>query len=535
MSKKLFHIFHKFKLNDSLMNSSGNPNYSILGDGSVTYPAQQFVQEYNTGVYREIYADTTSSTGSSTSLAFTKKGNKRLRITDTGGDLYGDWNVPAGTGSLSLDDGSATAPSLNFTSETDLGLYKAGSGSLGIASRGSVVAALSSTGITSLVPLTLPEDTVSLPSILFQGTTQSAISTNGAGALRLFADVNGSGSVLTVAPTQISATGPIHASDGSLPAPEFSFSNENGLGLFRAGTNVLAIASNGQVPAEFSSTVNSFNVPLLLPQDSSIPSLEFAGTTTSAISSNTTGTLTFKCGTTTTFVSNASGLVSSLPISAPSFQSNSGAQTFLASSGSASGPSFSFTTDNTGLYKPANSELGISLSGTPSFLYTTTGNTSFAPIQFPLVDMDKILFYNVGTDSKIDTGTGWNTNYRSGSTGTNNSGAHNWYTVNGSGSWTNRMILSNNGTLALQIPGTTFSIPTGSNACAGTGATMVAGTVTVATTAVQTSDIIFLMKTANGGTTTIGYPAITISNGVSFTLTGGSLDTSTWSWIIFHT
>lgn len=75
-------------------------------------------------------------------------------------------------------------------------------------------------------------------------------------------------------------------------------------------------------------------------------------------------------------------------------------------------------------------------------------------------------------------------------------------------------------------------LPQSANSTTGTGATLVAGTVTVNTTAVSTGDIVLLSSTASGGT--VGIPAISaISNGVSFTITSSSnTDTSTYSWVI---
>lgn len=81
--------------------------------------------------------------------------------------------------------------------------------------------------------------------------------------------------------------------------------------------------------------------------------------------------------------------------------------------------------------------------------------------------------------------------------------------------------------------GKTVKIKQGSNACAGTGAVMIAGAVTVSTNAVATGDIVLTARTATGGTPGLSSPVVTISNGVSFTLTSSNaLDTSTYSWII---
>jgi hypothetical protein len=88
------------------------------------------------------------------------------------------------------------------------------------------------------------------------------------------------------------------------------------------------------------------------------------------------------------------------------------------------------------------------------------------------------------------------------------------------------------GNLIVNTAGKTVKIKQGSNACSGTGVTLSSGTATVNTTAVATGDTVLITKTANGGTTTTGMPAVSISNGVSFTLTGSTLDTSTYSWII---
>lgn len=88
------------------------------------------------------------------------------------------------------------------------------------------------------------------------------------------------------------------------------------------------------------------------------------------------------------------------------------------------------------------------------------------------------------------------------------------------------------GNLIVNTAGKTVKIKQGSNACSGTGVTLSSGTATVNTTAVATGDTVLITKTANGGTTTTGMPAVSISNGVSFTITGSSLDTSTYSWII---
>lgn len=89
------------------------------------------------------------------------------------------------------------------------------------------------------------------------------------------------------------------------------------------------------------------------------------------------------------------------------------------------------------------------------------------------------------------------------------------------------------GNLNLQIVGTTFGIKEGSNAKMGT-ATLVAGTVTVNTTAVTANSRIFLTSQVDGGTP--GFLRVTARvAGTSFTITSSNAaDTSTVAWVMFE-
>jgi hypothetical protein len=92
-------------------------------------------------------------------------------------------------------------------------------------------------------------------------------------------------------------------------------------------------------------------------------------------------------------------------------------------------------------------------------------------------------------------------------------------------------ITNASGDQIINTAGKTLKVKQGSNACAGTGAVLVGGTVTVNTTAVATGDIILLNCTTSGGTQ--GIITTSIVNGTSFTLTSSQiLDTSTYSWWI---
>lgn len=76
------------------------------------------------------------------------------------------------------------------------------------------------------------------------------------------------------------------------------------------------------------------------------------------------------------------------------------------------------------------------------------GLISTTSLSYTLTDGDKIIFYNTPNDSKIDTSSGWNTNFRSGATGSANTGLFNWY-ISGASGWSSIMSLANNGNLSL--------------------------------------------------------------------------------------
>lgn len=92
-----------------------------------------------------------------------------------------------------------------------------------------------------------------------------------------------------------------------------------------------------------------------------------------------------------------------------------------------------------------------------------------------------------------------------------------------------------NGNLNLQTAGNKIKIATGSDASVGT-ATLVGGTVTVSTTAVTTSSIIFVTVNTPGGTQGfISVPSASIVNGTSFVINSSNvLETSTVNWWIVN-
>lgn len=119
------------------------------------------------------------------------------------------------------------------------------------------------------------------------------------------------------------------------------------------------------------------------------------------------------------------------------------------------------------------------------------------------------------------------------------------YVTTGAGIWnsansvtgnlvTSGSITATNGNLTLGTAGNKLNIATGTNASVGKSAAMTAGSITISTTAVTASSIIFLTHANIGGT--VGELSVgTIVAGTSFVINSSSgSDTSTVNWLIIN-
>ncbi len=97
-------------------------------------------------------------------------------------------------------------------------------------------------------------------------------------------------------------------------------------------------------------------------------------------------------------------------------------------------------------------------------------------------------------------------------------------------------ITATDGDLVLGTAGNKINIAVGANASVGTSAAMTAGAITIATTSVTASSIIFLTTNTIAGTPgTLSAPVASIVAATSFDIVSSSAtDTSTVNWIIIN-
>lgn len=113
---------------------------NLFGDGTVSAPSISFLSEGSSGIYRVGAGD----------IGVSILGTKVADFKSTGltASLIGN-QTGNSTGTQTLPDGTVGAPSLNFTNETNSGIYRVSAGDIGIAIGGTKVVDITSAGIST--------------------------------------------------------------------------------------------------------------------------------------------------------------------------------------------------------------------------------------------------------------------------------------------------------------------------------------------------------------------------------------------------
>jgi hypothetical protein len=113
---------------------AGGTSFSLV-NGSAGSPSLNFGSETNTGVYRP----------GAGRFGISILGNLVLDVDANGINVTGDVNS---TTKLVTASGTAAAPSITFTGDTDTGIYRTGANGVGVAANGAQVARFETTGLT---------------------------------------------------------------------------------------------------------------------------------------------------------------------------------------------------------------------------------------------------------------------------------------------------------------------------------------------------------------------------------------------------
>ena len=223
-------------------------------DGTVTVPSISFFNDLNTGFYRT----TTDSIG-----------------VTTGGTLRLTVDTAAFTGTLPWrgQDGSATDPAFSFSGDTNTGMFRTTTDSLGFTAGGTNRLTIDTTALTPTLPILGPNGSVSAPTFSFSGDTNTGIYWSSADQLSIAAGgseqfrVTGS---FSYSPTRF------YTGDGSAGAPAFSFFNDTNTGFYRYTTDQMSFVSGATESFRTSASWVFFPLNLLLADGSAgSPQLRF--------------------------------------------------------------------------------------------------------------------------------------------------------------------------------------------------------------------------------------------------------------------
>lgn len=440
-----------------MTNGNGDINQQFIGDGTSSNPSQAFFYEQNTGIYHD------TSNYPTTAWEVVKRGNKRIRVDDNKTYLYGtvaiDNLVPGTTGdTITLSAGSVTSPSLNFTGDSQTGLYQPSTGQIGLTASGTSlltggateldvrvpivstsrinapsfynndisgpstgmtfpatnqveiscnntnIMTLTNSSVTTNQPLTCPSGSNTTPSLNFTGDTNTGIYSAGTGGV----NVTCSGTEkLEISPTGVHALGQISADQDvaaagsfigtqftseahvnrflafdafSATTPSFSFLSDLTTGVYRPSTGTVSVTTSGTEQLRVGATsVQSF-LPLIGPVgSSSAPTYAFAGDTNTGIYHPSAGNIGMVCaGLGVLNVNNASFSVSKqinanngLVVTGNTVQSTGQIQ---GGTDSVTTPVYTWSGDTTtGLYHPTASQIGVSCAGTNILTLTSSG------------------------------------------------------------------------------------------------------------------------------------------------------------------
>jgi len=173
----------------------------------------------------------------------------------------GSITINATDGNITLDDGTAAAPSLNFTNEPTTGLFRASANVMGFAVNGVSRATMTTTGVTVTGTITpsgsvhAASGTVGNPSLAFSADQTTGLYRIGASNIGVAV---GGAKVLDVASTGLGVTGTVRATTGAavggatagagglaFPAIAVGVANANTLDDYEEGTWTPAFASTG--------------------------------------------------------------------------------------------------------------------------------------------------------------------------------------------------------------------------------------------------------------------------------------------------
>lgn len=181
---------------------------------------------------------------------------------------------------LSNTTNTSTSPSYSFLSDPDTGIYNPSANNLGFSTNTTLRMTISTTAITSTLPISIPRGTSALPGLYFSTDTDTGIFSSGDGNVGI---VGNTVNLMNFNTTEItfnrdfipgtllcsvgSTTFPVYKFIGRIAAandPTYSFTNDLDTGIYSAGADNINFSTNALLRMTISTTAITSTLPIIL-------------------------------------------------------------------------------------------------------------------------------------------------------------------------------------------------------------------------------------------------------------------------------
>lgn len=224
-------------------------------------------------------------------------------------------------------DGTAAAPGVTLFSDTNTGFYKVGEDQFGLSVGGGNVLTFKTTDVTSSKPIYVPNGTAAAPSVVSSADTNTGIYFSGSDAVVIAAGGTAQATFSTTAVTLVPAL--LVGTTGTVSAPIVSPSNDTNTGIYFSAADTVDVSAGGANVASFGTTAITANKAVIaLAGSASTPSVTFSGDTNTGIYSSGADGLGIAAGGTNIVTVTTTGVTAAQPVVLPAGSNSAPSLTF---------------------------------------------------------------------------------------------------------------------------------------------------------------------------------------------------------------
>jgi hypothetical protein len=307
--------------------------------------------------------------------------------------------------SVAVDGGTAAAPGFHFTGDADTGIYSDVANNLYVSTGGTKAGTFGSTGtFTAAEAIQVASGTHAAPTIRFTGDGDTGLTNNG-DADTVYISTGGA-KRLKVSSTVVESDEPVHAPDGAVGAPAYSFTDHTDTGVFMSGSN-LALSRDGAVALSVGASLNVYKNTDMLTSNTA-----FRGPSTNSAANpsftwtNDPDTGLYREGTNSVGVTCGGSNVMTVGSSVLDYVGTQLLMTngrITAHDGTVGAPTYSFLTDgDTGMYRGGTNVVRLAAGGVDGLAVSKNATTGEGQVQIEDgTDADPAITFVSDTDTGI--------------------------------------------------------------------------------------------------------------------------------------